>query len=217
MKAYDLHCHTWYSPCSNLNPKLILKLAKKRGLNGIAITDHNEIKAAHQIYKLNKDKDFEVVVGSELTVNNSHIIALYISELPKKLDLMTVVDSVKQQGGLLILAHPYDLSRKHFNKEFIFKNYKFFNGIEVFNSREVFGIFNNMALRTSKELKLTAVASSDSHFAFEVGRSKTFIKDDLYKSIKNKKTFYYGNNFYGSPGHLFTRVHKLLNKVTLSK
>ncbi|MBS3149932.1 PHP domain-containing protein [Candidatus Woesearchaeota archaeon] len=212
MKAYDLHCHTWYSPCSNLNPKLALKLAKKRGLNGIAITDHNEIKAAYQISKLNKDKDFEVVIASELSVNGGHLTALYINEVPKKLDFFSVVDSVRSQGGLLILAHPYDLTRRHFNKEFIFKNKKYFDGIEVFNSREIFHIFNKKAENSRKELNFAAVGGSDSHFSFEVGRTKTFFEDNLYKSIKNKQTFVSGTNLYGLPGHFFTRIHKLLNK-----
>ena len=211
MKAYDLHCHTWYSPCSNLDPKLGLKLAKKRGLNGIAVTDHNEIKAAYQISKLNKDKDFEVVIASELSVNGGHLTALYINEVPKKLDFFSVVDSVRSQGGLLILAHPYDLTRRHFNKEFIIKNRKYFDGIEVFNSREIFRIFNLLAQNSRKELNFAAVGGSDSHFSFEIGRTKTFFSDDLYKSIKNKQTFVSGNNLYGLPGHFFTRIHKLLS------
>ena len=217
MKAYDLHFHTKYSPCSNLDPKLGLKLAKKRGLNGIAVTDHNEIKAAYQISKLNKDKDFEVVIGSELSVNGGHMTALYINELPKKLDFLSVVDSVKQQGGLLIFAHPFDLSRKHFDRDFIYKNFKYLDGIEVYNSREIFNVFNLIASKTNKELNLAAVGGSDSHFSFEVGRTKTYFNDNLYKSIKKRKTFVEGTNVYGAPGHLFTRVHKLLNKLNNSK
>lgn len=217
MKAYDLHFHTKHSPCSNLEPKLALKLAKKRGLNGISVTDHNKIKGAYEISKLNKDKDFEVVAASELSVNGGHITALYINEVPKKLDFFSVVDSVKEQGGLLILAHPYDLTRKHFNNDFIFRNRKYFDGIEVYNSREIFNIFNKKALKTKNELNLAAVGGSDSHFHFEVGRTRTYFNDDLYKSIKLKKTFVSGTNVYGLPGHVFTRVHKLLNKLNLNK
>ena len=60
---YDLHMHTHYSRCSNLKPQTILKLAKKRRLDGIAITDHHEIKGALEIKKLNNGKDFEVIIG----------------------------------------------------------------------------------------------------------------------------------------------------------
>src|SRR3989338_287880 len=214
MKAYDLHSHTKYSPCSNLDPKLVLKLAKKRGLNGIAITDHNEIKAAYQISKLNKDKDFEVILGSELSVNGGHMTALYINELPKELDFLSVVDSVRSQGGLLILAHPYDLSRKHFDDNFILQNRKHFDAVEVFNSREIFNVFNKKALQFHLRYDITPVGGSDSHFSFEVARTKTFFSGDLFKSIKTNKTFVSGTNFYGLPGHVFTRIHKLLRPIS---
>ncbi len=39
----DLHVHTSYSPCSNLSLRTIETVARKRGLDGIAITDHNTI------------------------------------------------------------------------------------------------------------------------------------------------------------------------------
>ena len=58
---YDLHNHTNHSPCSNLKPEILLKFVEKRGMNGIAVTDHNTIKGALEVKKLNKDKDFEVI------------------------------------------------------------------------------------------------------------------------------------------------------------
>ena len=53
MKTYDLHIHSKYSACSNLKLKIILKFAKKRKLDGIAVTDHNTMKGALQLKKLN--------------------------------------------------------------------------------------------------------------------------------------------------------------------
>ena len=80
MKKYDLHIHTKYSPCSNLDPNLILKIAKKLKLDGIAITDHNNMKGAIKTYKLNRNKDFEVIKATELKTNKSEIIALYLNK-----------------------------------------------------------------------------------------------------------------------------------------
>ena len=51
MMKYDLHMHTHYSKCSNLKPDTILKLAKREKLDGIAITDHHEIKGALEVKK----------------------------------------------------------------------------------------------------------------------------------------------------------------------
>ena len=43
---YDLHIHSKYSYNGILEPKDILKIAIKRGSDGIAITDHNTVKGA---------------------------------------------------------------------------------------------------------------------------------------------------------------------------
>ena len=45
----DLHVHTSYSPCSNLSLRTIETVARKRGLDGIAITDHNTIAGALEL------------------------------------------------------------------------------------------------------------------------------------------------------------------------
>ena len=103
---YDLHIHTKYSMCGNLEPSLVLKLAKKRGLNGIAITDHNEMKGCFKTKKLNKDKDFEVVVGSEVRTDKGDLLAYYINEPIKSRELFDVLDEIKGQGGLAVVAHP---------------------------------------------------------------------------------------------------------------
>lgn len=63
---FDLHVHTKYSKDSLLNPKTVLKIAKKKGLNGIAITDYNTIKGALATQKINDDENFTVIVGSEI-------------------------------------------------------------------------------------------------------------------------------------------------------
>ena len=81
---YDLHMHTHYSKCSNLKPEILLKIAKKRGLNGIAITDHNVVEGALKVKKLNKDKDFEVIVGEEISTDAGEVLAYYLNKEIKK-------------------------------------------------------------------------------------------------------------------------------------
>ena len=82
---YDLHTHTNYSKCSNLKPEILLKIAKKRGLNGLAVTDHHKIKGALKVSKLNRDKNFEVIIGEEVTTDFGEVLAYYINKEIKKL------------------------------------------------------------------------------------------------------------------------------------
>ena len=75
MLKYDLHVHTNYSKCSNMKLEVLLKTAKKRGLNGIAVTAHNTIEGALKAKKLNKDRNFEVIVGEEVSTAQGDVLA----------------------------------------------------------------------------------------------------------------------------------------------
>ena len=41
---FDLHIHTKYSIDSTSKPEKIVKIAKKRGMDGVAVSDHNNIR-----------------------------------------------------------------------------------------------------------------------------------------------------------------------------
>jgi len=52
--CFDFHIHSKFSYDSLLSPKRIVRIAEKRGLDGIAITDHNTIRGALEASKFNK-------------------------------------------------------------------------------------------------------------------------------------------------------------------
>jgi len=60
----DLHVHTTYSQDSLITPKDLVYYAKKRGLNAVAITDHNELEGA---YKIAREVDFLIIPGMEVS------------------------------------------------------------------------------------------------------------------------------------------------------
>ena len=103
---YDLHTHTCYSKCSNMKPDVLLNAAKKRGLNGIAVTDHNTIKGALEVKKLNKDKDFEVIVGEEISTTAGDVLAHYINKPIKSTNFFELFDhlasSIAKMSKVLI-------------------------------------------------------------------------------------------------------------------
>lgn len=76
---YDLHIHSKYSSDGILDPEKIVKIAIERGLNGIAITDHNTIKRGIKAKKY-ETEDFKVVVGSEIMTERGEITGLFLSE-----------------------------------------------------------------------------------------------------------------------------------------
>ena len=65
----DLHTHTLFSPCGDLEmtPDNIIDIAKQRGLDVIAITDHNATRHCRLAEYYSHNRDIFVIFGAEVT------------------------------------------------------------------------------------------------------------------------------------------------------
>lgn len=208
---YDLHNHTHHSPCSNLKPEVLLKTAKKKGMDGIAVTDHNTMKGARKVRKLNKDKDFEVILGEEVQTNYGDVIGLYLKKEIISREFFSVVDEIKAQDGLIIIPHPFRKSTNsmHTFRYPIEKIKNKIDAIECFNARMLPGD-NEKSQKVAKKLGIAGTGGSDAHFRFEVGRAYTIFDGNLRKAIKQKKTKYEGTILYGPFGGLLSFLRRRL-------
>lgn len=166
----DLHIHSKYSYDSLLSPNTILKTAKKRGLDIIAITDHETIKGGIITQNLNRDKDFFVIVGEEINTEVGDIIGLCLNNEIKSRNSIEVIEEIKSQGGYVVLPHPY---RGHTLNEYVISHS---DAIEIFNSRSSIGE-NSRALLLAKAFKKHFSAGSDAHFASEIGMGRVKINN----------------------------------------
>ncbi len=173
----DLHIHSKYSFDSILEPEKIIEVAKKRDLDGIAITDHNTIKGGVEAEKINKDQDFLVIVGSEISTEIGDITGLFLNEEIKSRNSMEVIEEIKEQGGIVVLPHPYKGHK--LNDELISS----VDVIESFNSRT--GRYENFfAEELAEKYKKPTIAGSDAHFESEIGMAKTLINSPIFESVK---------------------------------
>lgn len=208
MLKYDLHTHTNYSRCSNMKPELLLRMAKKKNLNGIAVTDHHKIEGALKVKQFNKDKNFEVITGTEISTTQGDVLCYYVNEKIKSTDFFGVVEEVKKQNGLVVIPHPFRTSTNP-NHKFKIPFEKIKNkvdAIECFNARMLFKSNNEKAEQIADKLKLAKTAGSDAHFWFEVGRAYTIFDGNLRTALKYKKTRYEGTNLYGPFGGLLSFI-----------
>jgi predicted metal-dependent phosphoesterase TrpH len=205
MLKYDLHTHTYYSKCSNLKPELMLKVIKKKGFNGVAVTDHNTIKGALKVKKLNKDRDFEVIVGEEISSDAGDVLAYYVKEPIKSTNFFDIVDEVRKQNGLIVIPHPFRTSIKPKFKLSFEKIKDRIDAIECFNARMLPGD-NQKADKIATRLNIAKTAGSDSHFKFEVGRAYTIFNGSLRKALKNRTTKVFGTTLYGPFGGVLSFI-----------
>ena len=211
MKRYDFHSHTYYSPCGSISPGLVLRLAKKRKLNGIAVTDHHTIKGALEVRKLNKDKNFEVIIGEEITTEYGDILGLYLKKEVKSRKLFNVIKEIKKQKGIIIVPHPFRIVPWLKFKYPLGKLKGKIDAIETFNSRNLV-YSNNASKRTARKYNFPEVGSSDAHIPLDVGRGYTLFEGDLRKALKERKTTAKGSTLFG----LFSGGMAFLNKRILS-
>ena len=223
MKKYEIHVHTKYSACSLLKPATALRILKRKGYNGVAITDHNTIKGALEARKLNKDKNFEVIVGEEIRSflpngGYCHVLGYYLKKEIKPGNIFDVIRQINSQGGVACIAHPFTaIRRAGIDMKSLGQLKGKIAGIECFNARNLFSKMDDKAADATKKFNFAAIAGSDAHFCFELGQSATKFDDSLSlrEALKKRKTISVkGTRLFAYAGHfmsMFVRKIKTFN------
>jgi predicted metal-dependent phosphoesterase TrpH len=204
----DLHVHTTHSGDSLTSVVEAIEWGKKRGLDGIAITDHNSMGAFKDIPQV--VHDFLIIVGEEINTREGHLIALGIDEkIPSNLPFSETLQLVRESGGLVIVPHPFDYLRGGVGPEIVRAFVP--DAIEVVNSHSLlFSITKGLGTRLTRELNITSVGGSDSHLPETIGDSYTVVscrkrsQDSILESIKEGRT-----QVFGTPTSLRYRLKTL--------
>ncbi len=188
----DLHVHTCYSCDGITTPKEVVAYAKRQGLDGVAITDHDTVDGA---LKLLRNPDLIIIPGIEITTSEGHVLALNITNpIPSYLGSTETIERIHEAGGLAAAAHPVTLL-KGFKSTDIILN---FDAIEVINSSAFpFSLSTHLSRRLAVRLKLPQIAGSDAHYGPEIGFAYTLINadpevDEIVRAIKNGATVPFG-------------------------
>jgi len=200
MFKVDMHVHTHYSYKDGINsPEQMIRAAERRGLDGIAITDHDNLEGAFEAQSVKTG--LLIIIGCEISSTEGHILAYGIEEsIEKGLSAMDTIEQIHGQGGIAVAAHPFDHRRSAVG-DLVYKLP--FDGVEALN-----GHFVNDKGRT-KEIceknSFNMVAGTDAHMAKEIGSCYTIFNniDDVYEEIKNGRT-----TIAGSPVSMFTLCEK---------
>jgi predicted metal-dependent phosphoesterase TrpH len=181
---YDFHTHTKYSSDGYVEPKMLVKIAAKRGLSGIAVTDHNTIKGGLEAKKY-KTPEIDIIVGSEILTDRGEVIGLFLIDEIKSTGFSDVIEEIREQGGVVVVPHPFDGVRGtalHPTQE----DAPFIDNIEVFNSRCVRQIYNDLASNFAAKNGLKIIAGSDAHFENEIGNAGVITNyEDIKEAVIN--------------------------------
>ncbi len=194
----DLHVHTKYSEDSINPPWLIMKMLKKRGLDGLAVTDHNTTRGWKSMQDAAGRHGLELILGEEIKVYregklSGEVLGLFLNDEIKKGEPGEVIDQIRQQGGIAVIAHPFDRIKGFRNLDsFLGK----IDGIEAFNSRVFSQPTNERALNFALQNNTGMTGGSDAHIPIEAGLAYTVADcsdlEEFRRALKRRETRFFG-------------------------
>jgi len=187
---FDLHIHQEaHSADSKINMEEVIKDAKAVGLDGICITDHDDLGLRAQAKNLSKKYEMPIIVGVEIYTLDGDLLCFGIDELPeRRLSAEETIDFVHKRGGVCIAAHPYRHNNRGLKDLIMTLN---LDAIEAFNGRTD-SYSNQKALEVARLKGLPVTGGSDAHSIGEVGNYATEFdgiianENDFIEAIKNK-------------------------------
>ena len=185
----DLHTHSFFSGDGVSSPEELIDAARKKGLHGFAITDHNTCEAVD--YMLEKGfmrtdgsavDDFLIIPGVEVTTAEGHLLCIgttlpYLKGRPAR----EVCEIIHDRGGIAIPPHPYDLFRAGIRFQTL--ETLPIDALEVFNAATTLRRYNRYAFKYAQVRGLPMTAASDAHHAAAVGTAYTIVNTDDF-SVK---------------------------------
>ncbi|MFQ6074586.1 MAG: PHP domain-containing protein [Candidatus Bathyarchaeia archaeon] len=168
----DIHVHTHHSDSTGSVAEVI-ETAKRRGLDGVAITDHHTLRGVEEALAM--QHGLVIVPGEEVETDRGDILALGVRKvIPRGLPIREAIRQVHSQRGLVVVPHPTipffgKLKESDFGRLPI-------DGLEVFSA--IAPLANHYARKNmdlARWLGLPVLAGSDSHFPETVGDAYTII------------------------------------------
>ncbi len=169
----ELHCHTvWSLDSGNQIPELLAE-ARRRGIQRLAITDHNTIRGALIAQQLDPEL---VIVGQEILTSGGELLAYFVSEqVPKHLHPLETIARLKAQDAFIAVPHVFDVRRHGWRKEALEEILPHVDALEVFNARCFSNGVNERARLFARQIGMPAIAGSDAHSLVELGLAATYL------------------------------------------
>jgi hypothetical protein len=191
----DLHIHTNVSsPCSQIDPHHLVKVAPEIGLDAVCVTEHEEMEGAEVTWRLGREAGITVFRGVEVYTELGDMLVFGLSRghFPLQTPFEDLLSEVREAGGVIIPCHPcrgslgFHATLGQEKADFLLRN---IDAIEVRNGGSS-PESNHAAEMVAREYGLPGVGGSDAHFLMQVGRCLTVFErdirdeDDLAREIK---------------------------------
>ncbi|MEN6373274.1 MAG: PHP domain-containing protein [Smithella sp.] len=173
---FDLHVHTTHSPCSNLRLDEIINLARLRGLDGVAVTDHNSMTCRREITEGLQENGLCLLVGMEYdTPEGDFLLFGSFEDLKPGLSARNLLRLVEDRRGVVIGAHPCREGRSLQPGILSLGVCRIIEGLNGRNS----DVENCKVEQLREQYPLFQCGGSDAHSLEELGRIATCFEEKI--------------------------------------
>jgi len=177
--AVELHAHSVHSYDGQDTVEALLEGAKAAGLDGIAITDHDEFAPSRRAADLAEEYGLVGIPGMEISTAAGHLLGLGIDRrIERGRGFRQTVDRIHDAGGIAVVPHPFQELRKGVLGAIPREEIKTADAIEVYNSRLLTGRANRQADRLAGAYEMSKTAGSDAHSTEMVGQARTLVETE---------------------------------------
>lgn len=208
----DLHIHTCYSADCLTPLERIIECCLERGINCIAVADHNTIAGA---LRLREISPFKVIVAEEILTVVGEIMGLFLSEeVAQGLSAQETISRIRDQGGLVAIPHPFGRSLPWRPNVLVSTEIlSQVDIIEAFNSRTPFSRSIREAATLAKKHRKAASAGSDAHTLGEIGRAYVQMAEfdgphDFLSSLAQGQIFGQKSSYLAHFASTWARIRK---------
>lgn len=208
---FDLHLHTFRSPDSLAGYEAIIAAVQRRGLDGIAVTDHNTIRGA---LELAERAPFPVIIAEEVRTTVGEVIGYFLTEeIPRGLSLDETIARIRQQGGIVAVPHPVDRVRRGsaIGRSELLRIIDQVDALEVLNARCTFAADNRLAAALACQHGKLCTAGSDAHAPYEIGGA--FVELDPFEGPEGFLASLRQARLGGGISPIWVRASSLLARI----
>lgn len=179
----DCHVHdSKYSKDSNLDFYEAVKEAKRIGLDGICITNHDNNLIRNEIGDSAYIDGILVIVGAEVLTFEGDILTFGLKDIPNEIiSAEELLNLVKKNNGIAIAAHPFRNNNRGIGNNMI-RLAPLLTGVEAFNGSTYYE-HNMEAYRLANRLDLPVLGASDAHRAIKLGTYATYFEANIRDHI----------------------------------
>jgi predicted metal-dependent phosphoesterase TrpH len=195
---FDMHVHTiysrhWFWGIDAINtPKEMIDTAIAKGLDGLAVTDHNCVKGSlvAEKYAKNLGNNFKIITGSEIRSASGDILALDVREdVMPGMSVEETVERIRELGGIAVAPHPFS---KFIFRQCVGNEAAKLDAVEIFNASNSLFFHNMKAKAFAEKHNMPICAGSDSHCTRTLGTAGIICGPDPIGDMMKKKVEVFG-------------------------